>query len=296
MKIGTSGVLVNGFGRVLLMQRDDTRTFAAPGGGLEQGELPTEGLVRELREETGVLAIPVRLAALTYWRQPPEGHLFFIFRCLQRGGEPQPTAEAISVGYYPIQHLPRLMARMHRERLDIALHNQREGTLWQEHQTGWQERLGWAIMQGIVYPLKNWQLRRKGQEPPVPAPRWKTEAYVVLRDEKGHVLWLNRADGWYLPGGEREGIEAPWETAVRQTQQTTGLTIQLDKLAVVNVYQNQAHMTFTFTAHAANSPTAAHLAYFPPSSPPPNASPQHVERVADAFNGSDATSFRLQKG
>lgn len=301
MKIGTSGVLVNGFGGVLLMQRDDTRTFAAPGGGLECGELPTDGIVRELREETGVLAIPVRLAAVTYWRQPPDGHLFLIFRCLQRGGELQPTEEAISVGYYPTHDLPRLMARMHRERLDIALKNQGEDALWQEHHTGWTEQLGWAFMQRIVYPAKNWQLRRKGLEPPTPAPQWQTGAFVVIRNETGQVLWVKRTDKdvWNLPGGGREGLETPWETAVRETYEETGLTVKLDKLAVINVYHNQANMVFTFTAHATGGtlttgPEAANFAYFTPGSEPPNTMPQHVERVADALNGG-GTSFRLQE-
>ncbi|MCA9995799.1 MAG: NUDIX domain-containing protein [Anaerolineales bacterium] len=301
MKIGTSGVLVNGLGYVLLMQRDDTRTFAAPGGGLERGELPTDGIVREIQEETGVLAMPVRLVAVTYWRQPPNGHLFLIFRCLQRGGEPQRTDEAISVGYYPTNTLPRLMARMHRERLEVALNHQGEGPTWLEHQTGWKERLGWAAMQRIIYPIKNWQLRREGLEPPTPAPGWQTGAFVVIRNELGQVLWVKRTDKdvWNLPGGGSEEMETPWETAVREAHEETGLTVKLDKLAVINVYHGEAGMVFTFTAHPTGGtlttgPEAADFAYFTPGAEPTNSMPQHVERVADALNGGE-TAFRLQE-
>jgi 8-oxo-dGTP pyrophosphatase MutT (NUDIX family) len=41
-------------GRILLMQRTDDRKWAMPGGGLEVGETPAAGVVREAFEETGV--------------------------------------------------------------------------------------------------------------------------------------------------------------------------------------------------------------------------------------------------
>jgi ADP-ribose pyrophosphatase YjhB (NUDIX family) len=300
MKIGTSGVLVNGYGQVLLIQRDDTRTFAAPGGGLEIGELPTDGIIRELREETGVIALPVRLTAVSYWRQPPEGHLFLIFRCLQRGGEPKPTDEAISVGFYPTHSLPRPIVRMHRERLDLALNHKGAGAVWHEHQTGWKEQVGWGLMQKLVYPWKNWRLRRQGLEPPTPSPGWGMGAFVVIRNEAGQVLWVKRTDRdvWNLPGGGGEGLETPWETAVRETHEETGLIVQLDSLGAINVYHNEANIVFTFTAAPTSGtlttgPEAADFAYFAPGSEPPNCMAQHVERVADTLDGTE-TSFRLQ--
>lgn len=42
-------------GRILLIQRADSRTWAMPGGALEVGETPAEGAARETLEETGVL-------------------------------------------------------------------------------------------------------------------------------------------------------------------------------------------------------------------------------------------------
>ncbi len=52
MFIGTNGIVVDNKGHVLLIRRDDTRTWALPGGALEPGELPTNGAAREVREET----------------------------------------------------------------------------------------------------------------------------------------------------------------------------------------------------------------------------------------------------
>jgi 8-oxo-dGTP pyrophosphatase MutT (NUDIX family) len=51
-------------GRLLLIQRADNRHWAFPGGALEVGEAAAEGVVREAREETGVVAVPRAFIAL----------------------------------------------------------------------------------------------------------------------------------------------------------------------------------------------------------------------------------------
>ncbi|MCB0030021.1 MAG: NUDIX domain-containing protein, partial [Anaerolineales bacterium] len=57
-----------------------------PGGGLDEGETPTEAVTREVEEETGLKTLPVRLVGL-YFRQEKEAdRLMFLFRCLVRGG------------------------------------------------------------------------------------------------------------------------------------------------------------------------------------------------------------------
>ena len=53
MFVGTNGIVVDQFGQILLIKRDDTRTWAIPGGALEAGELPSDGVAREVKEETG---------------------------------------------------------------------------------------------------------------------------------------------------------------------------------------------------------------------------------------------------
>ena len=54
MFVGTNGIVVDNQNRVLLILRDDTRTWAIPGGALDPGELPTNGVTREVKEETGL--------------------------------------------------------------------------------------------------------------------------------------------------------------------------------------------------------------------------------------------------
>jgi 8-oxo-dGTP pyrophosphatase MutT (NUDIX family) len=51
-------------GRLLLIQRADNRHWAFPGGALEVGEAAADGVIREAREETGVIAVPRAFIAL----------------------------------------------------------------------------------------------------------------------------------------------------------------------------------------------------------------------------------------
>jgi 8-oxo-dGTP diphosphatase len=57
-------------GRVLIAQRPEGRSMAGlwefPGGKVEQGERPEEALIRELREELGIVVKEACLAPLTF--------------------------------------------------------------------------------------------------------------------------------------------------------------------------------------------------------------------------------------
>ena len=63
-------VLVDSDGRILLAQRPKGRSMAGlwefPGGKLEQGETPEDCIIRELKEELGIVTKPACLAPLTF--------------------------------------------------------------------------------------------------------------------------------------------------------------------------------------------------------------------------------------
>lgn len=61
---GVRGVVVDAAGRVLLAQRADNRQWALVSGMLEPGEQPARGLVREIFEETAVVAEPERVVSV----------------------------------------------------------------------------------------------------------------------------------------------------------------------------------------------------------------------------------------
>ena len=62
--------LIDADGRVLIAQRPQGKSMAGlwefPGGKLEAGETPEDALVRELREELGIITKPACLAPLTF--------------------------------------------------------------------------------------------------------------------------------------------------------------------------------------------------------------------------------------
>lgn len=301
MKIGANGIVINERGQVLLIQRDDTRTFAPPGGGLDMGELPTTAVAREVKEETGLIVHPVRLVGVYFWHTGSESYLMFSFRCIKRGGEITPSPESPRVGYVNYQELPRQMARFHRQRIQHGVTHTAPAPVLSISHTGWQEKLGRLALRYAIYPFKDLQRKWHQQPAYVPPPEWKTGAFAVIRNEAGAVLWVQRADNglWNLPGGVGYEHEAPWQTAVRETHEETGLTVQVIALTSVNVYEEEPNLTCTFTAtilggELTTGAESAQFAYFQPGEEPPNTVQQHIERVAHTVNDNPHTQFSVQ--
>ncbi|MEX0406455.1 (deoxy)nucleoside triphosphate pyrophosphohydrolase [Aquibium sp. LZ166] len=87
--------LVDADGRVLLAQRPEGKALAGmwefPGGKVEAGERPEETVVRELREELGIVTREACLAPLTFASHGYESfHLLMpLFVCRKFEGTPQ---------------------------------------------------------------------------------------------------------------------------------------------------------------------------------------------------------------
>ena len=95
--------LVDADGRVLLAQRPNAKDFGGlwefPGGKLNAGESPEDGLIRELREELGVDIQPACLAPFAFASHRSDGvHLLMpLFVCRKWTGAPQPLeAQALA--------------------------------------------------------------------------------------------------------------------------------------------------------------------------------------------------------
>lgn len=106
--------IIDDAGRLLLIRRADNGLWALPGGGLDVGETPAEGAVREAREESGVASEPVALAGV--WDSRLCGsatrHHLYHFVVLCRPLPEQPTGpashahEVLEVGWFGAEELP----------------------------------------------------------------------------------------------------------------------------------------------------------------------------------------------
>ena len=303
MFIGTNGIVVDNKGRVLLILRDDTRTWAIPGGALEAGELPTDGVAREVEEETGISVMPARLVGLYHWNDRAEDFLVLAFRCLIEGGAIARSEESPRVAFSQTDSLPRPMLGLHKERLERGLVHKGGPPYWGE-QSLTRTMIAWRRIVGpLVYRSKEIRRRMRREpayQPPLP---WDIGAFVIIQNEKGDILWVKRTDYdlWNLPGGGNEPGEAPWATAIRETREESGLDVDITGCSGIYVKPKRNQMVFTFTARIiggklTTGDEAAEFAYISPGNEPDNTLPKHIERVADAVSIPDVTQFRIQDG
>ena len=113
---GVRGVVFDDAGRVLLGQRADNGRWGLIGGILEPGEDPAPGLVREILEETGVVAETERLVSVDTvgpMRYPNGDVCHFLtlaFRCRYISGEARVNDdESLAVGWFLPEDFPELM-------------------------------------------------------------------------------------------------------------------------------------------------------------------------------------------
>ena len=214
MKLGASGLIVNEMGQILLIQRDDSRSWGLPGGGLDQGELPTQAVTREVEEETGLKTMPVRLVGLYFRREKAADRLMFLFRCLVRGGEIRPSAESPQVGFVKYDALPTPLLGVHRQQIQEGYRHAGGPPLLQRQALPWLVRQ----MRDLLYGWRDWRRRQRGEAAFIPAFEWQIGAFMIIRNEQDEVLWAQRRDNgrWNLPGGGVEPGEAPWEAAIRE--------------------------------------------------------------------------------
>ena len=105
--VSVTGVVFRDDGRVLAIQRDDDGRWVPPGGILELGETPADGVTREVLEETG---IKVRAEQLTgVYKNMQLGVVTLAFRCSVIGGHPHPTDEAKRVSWLTVDEAQRAM-------------------------------------------------------------------------------------------------------------------------------------------------------------------------------------------
>ncbi len=117
--VASFAIIFNDEGQILLSHRRDMDAWNLPGGGLEAGELPDEGVRREVLEETGLIVVVERLVGV--YGRPGRNDLVFSFICRVIGGELMLTDEADGNRYFLLDHLPPNILLRHAERIWDAL-------------------------------------------------------------------------------------------------------------------------------------------------------------------------------
>ena len=117
--VSVAGAVVREDGRILAIRRHDNGAWEAPGGVLELDETVEAGLVREIREETGVEAEPVALTGV--YKNMKVGVVALFFHCRQVGGTEAVSEETTEVRWILPSEVETLMAPTMAVRLLDAL-------------------------------------------------------------------------------------------------------------------------------------------------------------------------------
>jgi 8-oxo-dGTP diphosphatase len=117
--VSVAAAIVNDHGQVLAVRRRDNGRWEPPGGVLELDETIQEGLVREVREETGLDVKPEALSGV--YKNMRRGIIALVFRCRIITGEPEPTDEVADVRWMNQDEIGALMVEAYAIRLLDAL-------------------------------------------------------------------------------------------------------------------------------------------------------------------------------
>jgi ADP-ribose pyrophosphatase YjhB (NUDIX family) len=114
--VGSSAVVVDDEGRILLQRRSDSGNWALPGGAMDIGETFAQSVVREVMEETG---FDVRIERIVGIYSDP-GHVFayddgevrqefnICLACKIVGGRLAVSSESTEVRFVPLEEVTGL--------------------------------------------------------------------------------------------------------------------------------------------------------------------------------------------
>lgn len=112
-KVDVRGVVFDEAGRILLVKERQDGLWTLPGGWADIHESPAENVAKEIEQESGFTAVPMRLLAV--WDREKHEHppsmfhtykLFFL--CRLTGGQPCESTETEGSEFFALDALPGL--------------------------------------------------------------------------------------------------------------------------------------------------------------------------------------------
>ncbi|MCL4157307.1 UNVERIFIED_CONTAM: hypothetical protein GTU68_031932 [Idotea baltica] len=136
VKVDVRGFVLNDTNQILLAKESVDGKWTIPGGWADVGYSPSEVVVKEIEEETGLQSRVVRLLAVYDKKchpHPPEPYYIYklIFLCDQIGGELQPGFDMLGASFFSIDNLPdlsedRILESQLRQLFKMAVEDNRE--------------------------------------------------------------------------------------------------------------------------------------------------------------------------
>ena len=117
--VSVTGIVVRDDGRVLAIQRCDDGRWVPPGGVLELGESPEDGVAREVLEETGVKVQAEQLTGV--YKNMKLGVVSLAFRCRMIGGRAHESDEARRVAWLTVDEATQQMPEARAVRVTDAM-------------------------------------------------------------------------------------------------------------------------------------------------------------------------------
>lgn len=125
LTFGVRAVVIDGEGRVFLIQHSYVAGWHLPGGGVEVGETMLVALVRELREEGNIecTSAPELFSVYFNSRVSQRDHVvLFVVRNFVQPAPPVPNHEIVAHGFFAPDQLPAETTAATRARIAEVLH------------------------------------------------------------------------------------------------------------------------------------------------------------------------------
>lgn len=114
-KVDVRGAVVQD-GKILLVQERSDNRWCLPGGWADVGEIPSEMVTREVREESGFRVEPYKIIGIYDANRNGTPLEFYhayklVFLCEITGGEARPGSETLAVDFFAFDNLPPLSSK-----------------------------------------------------------------------------------------------------------------------------------------------------------------------------------------